>query len=80
MIHIVFSTWEQGFETSPTDSPTMPPAPCTEKTGFHKVDRTLASTGPARPVNGSSEDASIGLRSDAGSLRDRTLDGCIRSH
>ena len=35
MIHIVFSTWEQGFETQP--------ALCTEKTGFHRVHQTLGS-------------------------------------
>ena len=70
MIHIEFSTWEQGFEILPAE---CPPAPCTEKTGFHRVDRTLASTGPARPVSGNNEDADIGLRPDAGSLHDRTL-------
>ena len=42
------------------------------------MDRTLASTGPARPVSTSSEDASVGLRPDAGSLHDRTLGGCVR--
>ena len=71
MIHIVFSTWEQGFET--------PSTLYTEKTGFHRVHQTLASTGPERPVSGSSEDTGVGLRPDAGSLRDRTLTGCVRS-
>ena len=55
-------------------------APCIEKTGFHRVDRTLDSTGPARPVSGRSEDAGVGLRPDAGSLRDWTLMGCVRSY
>ena len=43
----------------------MPPVPCTEKTGSHRVHRTLASTGPERPVSESSEDAGVGLRPDA---------------
>ena len=46
----------------------VPPAPCTEKTGFHRVHRTLVSTRLERPVSGSSEDAGVGLRPDAGSL------------
>ena len=58
----MFSTWEQGFET--------PPAPCTEKTGSHIVDRTMASIGPVRPVSRTSEDAGVGLQPDAGSLHD----------
>ena len=73
-IHIVFSTWEQGFKTSPTDNSTVPPALCTEKTGFHRVDRTLASTRPACPVSGSSEVAGVGLRPDA-SLRGTGVSG-----
>ena len=47
----------------------MPPASCIEKIGFHIVHRTLASTRPVRPVSGSSEDAGVGLRSDAGRVR-----------
>jgi hypothetical protein len=43
-------------------------------------DRTLASTGPACPVSGSSEGIGVGLRPDAGSLCDRTRGGCIRSY
>ena len=39
------------------------------------MHRTLVSTRPERPVSGSSEDAGVGLRPDAGSLRDRTLEG-----
>ena len=65
-------TFEQGLGTSP--------APYTEKTGSHRVDRTLASTGPARPVSRSCENAGVGLRPNAGSLRDQTLSGCVRSH
>ena len=61
------------------DSPTVPPIPYTEKIGFYRVHRTLVSTGPERPISGSSEDAGVGLRSDAGSLSDRTLAGCVRS-
>ena len=76
----MFSTWEQGFKTLPAKvSPTMPLAPYTEKTGFHKVHWMLVSIGPERPVSGSNEDASVGLRPDAGSLRDRMLTGCVRS-
>ena len=71
VIHLVVGTFEQGLETSP--------APCTEKIGFHSVDRTLASTGSARPVSRNSEDAGVGLRPDAGSLRYRTLARCIQS-
>ena len=41
-------------------------------------DRTLASTGLAHPVSGSSEGAGVGLRPDAGSLHDQTLAGCVR--
>ena len=33
------------------------------------MHQTLASTGPVRPVSGSSEDASVGLRPDAGGVR-----------
>ena len=47
----------------------VPPAHYTEKTGFHRVHRTLDSTGPVRPVSGSSEDAGAGLRPDAGGVR-----------
>ena len=75
----MFSTWEQGFETPPSDSPTVPLVLCTKKTGFHIVHRTLSSTGPERPVSGSSEDAGVGLRPDAGSLRDRTHPASVRS-
>jgi hypothetical protein len=80
VIYLVVGTFEKGLETSPADSPTMPPAPYTEKTGFNNVHRTLVSTGPERPVNGSCEDAGVGLRSDTGSLCDLTLAGCVRSH
>ena len=62
----MFSTWEQGFETSPADSLTVPPAPCIEKTGSHRKHRMLVSTGQERPISGSSEDAGVGLRPDAG--------------
>ena len=79
MIHLVVGTFEQGLETSPADSPTVPPVPCTEKTGFHRVHRTLASTGPVRPVSVSGEDVGVGLRSDIGLLRDWMLEGCVRS-
>ena len=54
---------------SSADSPTVPLAPYTEKTGFHRVHRTLASTGPVRPISGSSEDAGIGLGPDADGVR-----------
>ena len=47
----------------------VPPAPYTEKTGFHRVHRTLVSTGPERPINGSNDDAGVGLRPDASWLR-----------
>ena len=47
----------------------MPPTHCTEKIGFHRVHRTLALTGPVRLVSGSSEDAGVGLRPDAGGVR-----------
>ena len=77
VIHLVVGTFEQGLETSP--SPTVPTAPSAEKTGFHRVHRMLVSTGPERPVNRSSEDAGVGLRPDAGSLRDQILAGCVRS-
>ena len=33
------------------------------------MHRTLVSTGLERPVSGSSEDASVGLRLDAGGVR-----------
>ena len=62
VIHLVVGTFKQGLETSP--------APCIVKAGFHRVDRTLASTGPAHPVSRSSEDAGVGLRPDVGSLHD----------
>jgi hypothetical protein len=42
-------------------------------------DRTLVTGGQERPIRGSSEDANVGLRPDAGSQTDRTLEGCIRS-
>ena len=71
VIHLVVGTFEQGLETSL--------APCTEKIGFHRVDRTLVSTGSACLVSGSSEDAGVDLRPDAGSLHDQTLAGCVRS-
>ena len=57
----------------------MSPASCIEKTGFHRVHRTLVSMGLERPVSESSEDAGVGLRPDIGSLGDRTLIGCVRS-
>ena len=53
VIHLVVGTFEQGLETSP--------APYIEKTGFHSVHRTLVSTRPEHPVNGSYEDAGVGL-------------------
>ena len=59
-------TFEKGLETSP--------APCTKKTGFHRVHQTLVSTGPERPINGSCEDAGVGLRPDAGYF----VTGCWR--
>ena len=65
MIHLVVGTFEQGLETSPVEC--------------HGVHQTLVSTGPERPVNGSCEDADVGLRPDAGSLYDRMLAGCVRS-
>ena len=89
VIHLVVGTFEQGLRTSRAECPpvecgqfdgaSVPPVPCTEKTGFHRVHRTLVSTGPERPVSGSSKDAGVGLRSDAGSLRDRTLADYVRS-
>ena len=76
VIHLVVGTFEQGLKLHrwsvrpySADSLTVPPAPYIEKTGFHRVDRTLASTGPARPISGSSEDAGVGLRPDAGRVR-----------
>ena len=43
VIHIVFSTWDQGVEMSPAECPMVPLTPCTEKTGFHRVHRTLVT-------------------------------------
>ena len=57
----------------------MPPAPYTEKIGFHRTDRTLASVGPTRPVSGSRECAGVGLRPDARQRSDRTCRACVRS-
>ena len=57
----------------------MPPVPYIEKTGFHRVHRTLVSTRPERLVNGSYEDAGVDLRPNAGSLCDQTLVGCVWS-
>ena len=79
VIHLVVGTFEQGLETSPVECPTVPPAPYTEKIGFHRVHWMLVSTGPEHPVSGSYEDAGIDLRSDDGSLHDRTLAGCVWS-
>ena len=64
VIHSVVGTFERGLETLPVECPTVPPAPCTKKTGFHRVHRTLVSTGPERPISGNSEDAGVGLRPD----------------
>ena len=33
----------EGLKTPPADSPTVPPAPYIEKTGSHRVDRTLVT-------------------------------------
>ena len=41
MIHIVFSTWEQGFETSSAECPLV--EPYTEKIGFYRVHWTLVT-------------------------------------
>ena len=57
-IHLVVGIFEQGLEISPMS--------CTEKTGFHRVDRTLALTGPVRLVGRDSEDAGVDLRPDVG--------------
>ena len=55
----------------------------TIKRGETRIEMWLSQSGPnaglARPISGSSEDAGIVLRLDAGSLHDRTLAGCIRS-
>ena len=80
VIHLVVGTFEQGLETSPVECPTVPPAPYTEKIGFHRVHRTLVSTGSERPVSESSEDTGVGLRPNAGSLHDRTLAGYVWSY
>ena len=61
VIHLVVGTFEQGLGTSPVDSPTVPPAPYTEKTKVTVSDRTLVSVGPTRPVSRSSKDAGVGL-------------------
>ena len=53
VIHLVVGIFEQGLETSPADSPTVPPALFTENTKVTKSDRTLVSVGPVRPVSGS---------------------------
>ena len=72
VIHLVVGTFEQVLETSP--------APYIEKIGFHRVHRTLVSTGRECPINGSYEDAGVGLRPDVGSLCDRTLVGYVWSY
>ena len=55
------------------DSPMVPPAPYTEKIGFHRVHQMLVTQSPnARVlclVSGSSEGAGVGLRPDAGWVR-----------
>ena len=61
VIHLVVGTFEQGLETSPAECPTVPPAPYTEKTEVTVSDQTLASVGPARPVNRSYKDAGVSL-------------------
>ena len=57
VIHLVVGTFEQGLGTSPEecppiecDSPTVPPAPYTEKTEVTVSDLTLVSEGSVRPV------------------------------
>ena len=56
-----------------------PPAPYTEKTGFHIVHQTLVSTGSVRPVSGGRQRAASVNRPDAVSGSDRTLAVSVRS-
>ena len=80
----MFSTWEQGFETSPAK---CPPVECGQSVGatnaLYRKDKVSQCAPDARvlcPVSGSSEGAGVGLRPDAKSLHDRTLGGYVQSH
>ena len=86
VIHLVVGTFEQGLETSPAE---CPPIECEQSNGatgpLDRKDRA-SQTAPDAGIywTGASgqwkrEDAGVGLRPDAGSLSDRTLEGCVRS-